>query len=152
MYFLAYLVVSSIQMGATIDYAIVFTNRYLELKETMDNKQAASTALNQSFPTILTSGSILTLAGFLIGMISTNAIISALGTALGRGTLISIVIVMMVLPQMDGVFYGLVKGDIDAKVELGNQQDLLLTESNEDNIKIDEKQEDEDNENNEEEQ
>lgn len=53
---------------------------------------------------------------------------------------------------MDGVFYGLVKGDIDAKVELGNQQDLLLTESNEDNIKIDEKQEDEDNENNEEEQ
>ena len=46
----------------------------------------------------------------------------------------------------------LVKGDIDAKVELGNQQDLLLTESNEDNIKIDEKQEDEDNENNEEEQ
>ena len=198
LYFLAYLVVSSIQMGATIDYAIVFTNRYLELKETMDNKQAASTALNQSFPTILTSGSILTLAGFLIGMISTNAIISALGTALGRGTLISIVIVMMVLPQivllcdkfiektafgkkatdddkaakremsgimfvngrvrghvsgfMDGVFYGLVKGDIDAKVELGNQQDLLLTESKEDNIKIDEKQEDEDNENNEEEQ
>ena len=48
--------------------------------------------------------------------------------------------------------YGLVKGDIDAKVELGNQQDLLLTESKEDNIKIDEKQEDEDNENNEEEQ
>ena len=45
-----------------------------------------------------------------------------------------------------------VKGDIDAKVELGNQQDLLLTESKEDNIKIDEKQEDEDNENNEEEQ
>jgi len=198
LYFLAYLVVSSIQMGATIDYAIVFTNRYLELKETMDNKQAAATALNQSFPTILTSGSILTLAGFLIGMISTNAIISALGTVLGRGTLISIVIVMMVLPQivllcdkfiektafgkkatdkdkaakremsgimfvngrvrghvsgfMDGVFYGLVKGDIDAKVELGNQQDLLLTESKEDNIKIDEKQEDEDNENNEEEQ
>ena len=66
----------------------------------MDNKQAAATALNQSFPTILTSGSILTLAGFLIGMISTNAIISALGTVLGRGTLISIVIVMMVLPQI----------------------------------------------------
>ena len=163
LYFLAYLVVSSIQMGATIDYAIVFTNRYLELKETMDNKQAASTALNQSFPTILTSGSILTLAGFLIGMISTNAIISALGTVLGRGTLISIVIVMMVLPQIvllcdkfiEKTAFGKKatdKGDIDAKVELGNQQDLLLTESKEDNIKIDEKQEDEDNENNEEEQ
>ncbi len=99
LYFLAYLVVSSIQMGATIDYAIVFTNRYLELKETMDNKQAAATALNQSFPTILHQVQSL-LAGFLIGMISTNAIISALGTVLGRGTLISIVIVMMVLPQI----------------------------------------------------
>lgn len=100
LYFLAYLVVSSIQMGATIDYAIVFTNRYLELKKIMDRKSAAAAALNQSFPTILTSGSILTLAGFLIGMLSTNAIISALGTALGRGTLISIVIVMMILPQI----------------------------------------------------
>ena len=100
LYFLAYLVVSSIQMGATIDYAIVFTNRYLELKEEMDKIEAAKAALNQSFPTILTSGSILTLAAFLIGLISTNAIISALGMALGRGTLISIVIVMMALPQI----------------------------------------------------
>ncbi len=100
LYFLAYLVVSSIQMGATIDYAIVFTNRYLELKEEMDKIEAAKAALNQSFPTILTSGSILTLAAFLIGLISTNAIISALGMALSRGTLISIIIVMMALPQI----------------------------------------------------
>ncbi len=100
LYFLAYLVVSSIQMGATIDYAIVFTNRYLELKKKLDKKKAAALALNQSFPTILTSGSILTIAGFLIGKLSTNAIISSLGTALGRGTLMSIVIVMMVLPQI----------------------------------------------------
>lgn len=109
LYFLAYLVVSSIQMGATIDYAIVFTNRYLELKEEMDKKEAAITALNQSFPTILTSGSILTLAAFLIGFISTNAIISALGMALGRGTLISIIIVMMVLPQIVLLFDKLIE-------------------------------------------
>ncbi len=175
LYFLAYLVVSSIQMGATIDYAIVFTNRYLELKEEMNKKDAAATALNQSFPTILTSGSILTLASFLIGFISTNAIISALGMALGRGTLISIIIVMMVLPQIvllcdkliektsfakkvideqkaarreisglimvngrirgnvsgfvDGVFYGMIKGDVDARIELGGRDDKrLLTE------------------------
>ena len=158
-------------MGATIDYAIVFTNRYLTLKETMDRKEAAAVALNQSFPTILTSGSILTIAAFLIGMISTNAIISALGAALGRGTLISIVIVMMVLPQIvllcdkfiektafgkktveadkaakremsgvmivngrirgnisgfvDGMFYGVVKGDVNARMELGNTNNLL---------------------------
>ena len=69
LYFLAYLVVSSIQMGATIDYAIVFTNRYCELKGNVD-KQVASTTLNQSFLTILHQVSI-ALAGFLIGMIST---------------------------------------------------------------------------------
>ncbi len=100
MYFLSYLVVSSIQMGATIDYAIVFTNRYLQLKETEDHKTAATEALSQSFPTILTSGSILTIAGFLIGKISTNAIISSLGIVLGRGAMISIVIVMLILPTV----------------------------------------------------
>lgn len=99
LYFLAYLVVSSIQMGATIDYAIVLTNRYMQLRDEMPHLKAAETALNQSFPTILTSGSILTIAGFLVGNLTTNAIISALGMALGKGTLISIIIVMGVLPQ-----------------------------------------------------
>lgn len=100
MYFLSYLVVSSIQMGATIDYAIVMTNRYEELKKNMDHKKAAVMAINESFPTILTSGSILMMAGMLIGYISTDAIISSLGTCLGRGTFISIILVMLVLPQI----------------------------------------------------
>lgn len=100
LFFLGYLVVSSIQMGATIDYAIVFTNRYLTLRKTLDSKEAAMHALNQSFPTILTSGSILTIVGFLIGFVSTNGMISSLGTALGRGTFISILLVMMVLPEI----------------------------------------------------
>lgn len=71
LYFLSYLVVSSIQMGATIDYAIVITNRYLDLKTQMDHRQAAVEALDQSFSTILTSGTIMSVAGFLIGGIST---------------------------------------------------------------------------------
>lgn len=100
MYFLSYLVVSSIQMGATIDYAIVMTNRYEALKKNMDHKKAAVAAINESFPTILTSGSILMMAGMLIGYISTDAIISSLGICLGRGTLISIILVMLVLPQI----------------------------------------------------
>lgn len=100
LHFLGYLVVSSIQMGATIDYAIVFTNRYLELREEYSAKDAAINSLNQSFPTILTSGSILTIAGFLIGFISSDATISSLGKALGKGTLISIILVMLVLPQI----------------------------------------------------
>lgn len=100
LFFLSYLVVSSIQMGATIDYAIVITNRYLELKTTMDRRQAAVESLNQSFPTILTSGSIMAVAGFLIGGISTDATIGSVGQTLGRGTVTSIILVMTVLPQL----------------------------------------------------
>ena len=100
LFFLSYLVVSSIQMGATIDYAIVITNRYLELKGIMDRKEAAIAALSQSFPTVLTSGTIMAVAGFLIGGISTDATIGSVGESLGRGTVTSILLVMTVLPQM----------------------------------------------------
>ena len=101
MYFLSYLVVSSIQMGATIDYAIVITSRYLDLRKEMpDRKKTVIEALNQSFPTIITSGTILTSAGFVIGSLTKNAVIASLGKVLGRGTLISIILVMTVLPQL----------------------------------------------------
>ncbi len=100
LFFLSYLVVSSIQMGATIDYAIVITNRYLELKTVLERKQAAVEALSQSFPTILTSGTIMAVAGFLIGGISTDATIGSVGQTLGRGTVTSIILVMTVLPQL----------------------------------------------------
>ena len=100
LFFFVYLIVSAIQMGATIDYAIVFTNRYQELKEGMDKRQAAIEALNQTFPTILTSGSILAVAGFLIGGIVGDPLIATLGACLGRGVLISIACVMFVLPTL----------------------------------------------------
>lgn len=185
LYFLAYLVVSSIQMGATIDYAIVLTNRYMQLRDEMPHIEAAEVALNQAFPTILTSGSILTIAAFLVGTLTTNAIISALGMALGKGTLISIVIVMGILPQslmlcdkiiektafgkkdieadkaakremsgvmvvngrirgnisgfVDGMFYGVVKGDVSARVDLGKAADRkeeLPTDGSSDEVRI----------------
>lgn len=105
MYFLSYLVVSSIQMGATIDYAIVITSRYLDLRKSMpDKKKAVVESLNQAFPTIITSGTILTSAGFVIGYLTNNAVIASLGKVLGRGTLISIILVMTVLPQLLLVF------------------------------------------------
>ena len=80
MYFLSYLVVSSIQMGATIDYAIVITSRYLDLRKGMpDRKKAVVQSLNEAFPTIITSGTILTSAGFVIGYLTNNAVIASLG-------------------------------------------------------------------------
>jgi len=99
-YFIAYLIVSAIQMGATIDYAIVISSRYLVLKTQMSIKEAITETLNQAFPTIFTSGTILTCAGFLIGEICSDATVAAIGVALGRGTLISIILVLFVLPQI----------------------------------------------------
>ncbi len=98
--FLGYLVVSSVQMGATIDYAIVFANRYLSLRKEMPAKDAAITALDQAFPTIITSGSILAITGYLMYFVSTNTMISSLGKTLGQGTLISIIVVMLVVPDI----------------------------------------------------
>ncbi|MCM1044486.1 MAG: MMPL family transporter [Candidatus Gastranaerophilales bacterium] len=98
-YFLGYLVVSAIQMGATIDYAIVITSRYTDLKTFMPIKEAIVETLNQAFPTIVTSGSVLVAAGFIISDVSSNAVVAAIGLALGRGTLTSIAMVLLVLPQ-----------------------------------------------------
>ena len=100
LYFLGYLIVNSIQMGANIDYAIVISSHYSDLKKEMRTKEAIIAALNEAFPTIFTSGTILAVAGALIGVMTTNPVIAAIGTCLGRGTVISIVLVMAVLPQI----------------------------------------------------
>ena len=100
LFFLSYLVVSSIQMGANIDYAIVIANRYVELKKTMPLKDAVVESLNQAFPTIITSGTILASAGVLIGVLSSTPSIASIGVCLGRGTIISIFLVMGILPQI----------------------------------------------------
>lgn len=101
LFFFVYLIVSAIQMGATIDYAIVITNRYRTLrKEGMDKRQAIAETLSQSFPTIFTSGSIMTVAAFLIGGISSEPLIASIGLCLGRGTIISILSVMTMLPAL----------------------------------------------------
>ena len=100
MFFLSYLVVSSIQMGANIDYAIVIANRYTELRQQMPLKDAVVESLNEAFPTIVTSGTILAAAGVLIGFLSTTPSIASIGVCLGRGTIISIFLVMGILPQI----------------------------------------------------
>ena len=100
LYFLGYLIVNSIQMGANIDYAIVISSRYLRLKEEMPYKEAMIEALNQAFPTVVTSGTILATAGMSIGFLSSENTVASIGVCLGRGTLLSMVLVMCVLPQI----------------------------------------------------
>ncbi|MDO5440445.1 MAG: MMPL family transporter [Erysipelotrichaceae bacterium] len=100
LYFLGYLVINAIQMGANIDYAIVISSHYSELRKSMPAKEAIIEALNSSFATIFTSGTILASAGIIICNITTNAVIASIGECLGRGTIISIILVFFVLPQM----------------------------------------------------
>lgn len=100
LFFLGYLIVSSIQMGANIDYAIVIAGRYTELREKMGKKEAIISTMNLSFPTIITSGTMLAVAGTLIGKMTSDCAIYGIGKCLGRGTIISILITMFVLPQI----------------------------------------------------
>ena len=100
LFFMSYLIVSSIQMGANIDYAIVISGRYMELKDKMSKEQAIIETMNFAFPTIVTSGTMLAIAGILIGRMSSDGAICGIGQCLGRGTIISIIIVMFALPQI----------------------------------------------------
>lgn len=98
--FIGYLIISAIQMGATIDYAIVLTNRYRGIrKDFTDRYDAMTAATNAVFPTILTSGVILTATGFVMSMLS-SGVVAQLGLLLGVGTLTSIIIVLFVLPSL----------------------------------------------------
>ncbi|MDD6188620.1 MAG: MMPL family transporter [Clostridiales bacterium] len=100
LFFMSYLVVSSIQMGANIDYAIVSASRYMELKSELPHREAIIETMNFAFPTIITSGTILAVAGTLIGQMTSEAAIVGIGQSLGRGTIISIILIMFVLPQI----------------------------------------------------
>ncbi len=100
LFFFTYLIVSAIQMGATIDYAILLTNRFRELKATMSKRDAMTEAVSGAFPTVFTSGSIMCVAGFLIGCITSDPLIASIGMCLGEGTLISIICVMTFLPAL----------------------------------------------------
>lgn len=98
LYFLGYLVVNAIQMGANIDYAIVISSHYREQKEKLPPMEAIVVAVNKAFPTIFTSGTIMASAGILLTVISTQPVISILGGCIGRGTIISMALVLFVLP------------------------------------------------------
>ena len=100
LYFLGYMIVNAIMMGANIDYAIVISSHYQELKQDMPHKEAIVHAVNAAFPTIFTSGTIMAASGMLIGNMSAQPVVSIMGTCIGRGTIISIILVLLVLPSI----------------------------------------------------
>ena len=98
--FVTSMIVSAIQMGATIDYAIVLMNRYQQCKAELPKREAMVEAVNRSFPTVLTSGAIMTIAGLLIAYRVSDVYVNHIGLAVGRGAFISVILVLTVLPQM----------------------------------------------------
>ena len=99
-FFLTNMIVSAIQMGATIDYAIVIMNRYRALRTEYPKREAMAKAVNESFPTVITSGAIMAVAGFLIAYIVSDVYVCHIGHAVGRGAVISMIMVLTVLPQL----------------------------------------------------
>lgn len=98
--FMGYVIVSCIQLGATVDYSILTTGNYIEARKTMDKHQAAAFTLTRSIPAILTSGSILTVVGYVLYMVSSIGAIGGLGHMVGRGAWMSILLVLTLLPAL----------------------------------------------------
>lgn len=97
-FYIAYLIISSIQLGATVDYAILFSDRYQEFRETLGRKDAIAATVATVTTSVITTGSALAVVGFLMGAISTNQLLGQLGNFLGVGGLVSLAIVLLALP------------------------------------------------------
>ena len=102
--FIGYMIVSSVQLGGTIDYAILLTNRYMDNRKTLPKKEAVAKAISDSGRSILTSALILGSAGFILGGVSSIAGISELGVLIGRGAILSSLLVFLFLPQLLVIF------------------------------------------------
>lgn len=107
--YIGYLVLNVVQLVATVDYAILLTNTYRRYRKTMLKGEAVSRALGTTFKSIIVSASILSICGFALYYTSTNPIVCDIGVMLGRGTLLSFVLVVCVLPLMLRVFDPLIK-------------------------------------------
>lgn len=104
MVYIGYIIVSCLQLGATIDYSILMTNNYMEFRETMGSRDAAVTAIAKSAISILTSGGILTVVGYLLYFTSSIQAISQVGRLVGRGALLSMILVLSLLPALLAAF------------------------------------------------
>ena len=99
-FYIAYLIISSIQLGATVDYAILFSDRYQEFRKTLGRRDAIAATVSAVTTSVSTTGSALAVVGFLMGAISSNQLLAQLGTFLGVGGLVSLAIVLLALPGL----------------------------------------------------
>ena len=111
MFFMSYIIATCILMGSTIDYGILMSTTYVKYRSTMNKKEALEKAVAAAMPTIFTSGLILIICGFIVGALASMTSISTVGMLLGRGTLVSVAMITLVLPAilyvLDGFIYKL---------------------------------------------
>lgn len=107
--YIGYLVIDSVQLGAAVDYAIIYAREYFDRRAVYEPYIAACSAVKHSAITILTSSSILLFAGIAIHFISSNGVISELGTLVGRGAFLSMLMMFLFLPFLFRVFDGLIR-------------------------------------------
>ena len=105
--FIGYIVVSSIQLGATVDYAILSISNYRELRKRLNKKESAIKMTKFSMHSILTSGTILVICGYVVSFISKLPAIGQLGHLIGRGAIVSMAFVIFLLPALLILFDGL---------------------------------------------
>jgi predicted RND superfamily exporter protein len=98
--YVGYLIVSTVQLGATVDYAILFTNSYLENRKSLSKKEAMTKTIQTNVSAILTSAGILASAGFAMALTTSIPVVYDLGVLVGRGTLLSLAMVALVLPAL----------------------------------------------------
>ena len=102
-YFMALLIVQCILMGATIDYAILYTSYYMESRQNLDIKESLINAYNKSIHTILTSASILTLVTLVVGYFG-SAITGKICITISEGTIASTILTVFLLPNIIAAF------------------------------------------------
>ena len=109
--FIGYQIISSVQLGATVDYGILLTQHYLtnRLKLGKPKGTAVHEAVATAAPSVLTPALIIFIACQILGIVSTNGVISQMGHILGRGALISVAMVLLFLPGMLYIFDGAIR-------------------------------------------
>lgn len=106
LFYITYLIISSVQLGATVDYAILFAQRYRENRISLGipPKESILKTVKENTASIMTSALALSIIGFLLAAFSTHGMIAQLGLLLGRGSLCSLFAVLFVLPGLLMVF------------------------------------------------
>lgn len=122
MVYMGYIIVSSIQLGATVDYSILLTNNYMACRKKMEKKDACIQAVKMSCTSVFTSGTIMILAGYIIYFISNTAAIGDLGHLIGRGALFSVILVLTVLPALLVLFDSIITSNEWDRIQKKRQE------------------------------